>query len=118
MLNFAWKQKAFRSMLVCTDYYTSIRRIKVDQFMVDMPEDNDRKLAVDFDLKKSSDVVVDYGRIVPEARQSLIAFDSNGRLSGIFKTCFSNGNILAEVSYQQGLLNGRCVVYYPNGFFA
>lgn len=115
-IRFRTKQKAYRSRLVCKDYYRSVRRVKVDQFMIQIPDDAERKLEVDHDLKKSTFVTLDQTHIVKEARQTYIAF-VNGRLSGVFKTYFSNGNILAEVRYRKGMLDGRCVVYYPNKIF-
>ena len=113
---FRTKQEAYRSMLVCKDYYRSIRRVRVDQAVVQVPESGLQKLDIDHNLKDSSLVTLGGSLIAKEARQTAVLFDENGRLSGIFKTYFTNGNILAEISYRNGMLNGRCVMYYPNGF--
>ncbi len=114
-IRFRSRQKRYRSMLVCKDYYQSIRRVKIDQFMVTPAREmTQRRLQVDHDLKTSDFVTLDRDHIVNEARQTHITF-KNGRLDGVFKTYFSNGNILAEISYREGMLDGRCVIYYPNG---
>jgi len=113
---FRMKQRAYRSMLVCKDYYRSIRRIKVDQTMMQLPDGQARKLDIDHNLKDSSLVTLGGVTIARQARQTNIAFNKEGYLSGIFKTYFSNGNLLAEVSYKNGMLDGRCVIYYVNGF--
>jgi hypothetical protein len=91
------KQKAYRSMLVCNDYYRSAQRIKLDSLAMDMPENiGQRKIDIDYDLKTSSCVAVDNQQIAREAKKTHIAFDENNRLSGLFKTYFSNGNLLAS----------------------
>lgn len=113
---FRMKQRAYRSMLVCKDYYRSIRRVKVDQTMMQLPNSASRKLDIEHDLKDSSLVTLSGVTIAKQAQQTKIAFNDQGYLSGVFKTYFSNGNLLAEVSYKNGMLDGRCGVYYLNGF--
>lgn len=114
-IRFKTRRNRYRSLLASPDYYQRAKRINLDHFVTGtLTVGPQGKLDVDHDLKKSSLVALDETFIHKDARQTYLHYH-DGKLDGVFKTYFTNGNLLAEISYKNGLLEGKSVVYYPNG---
>ena len=111
---FKARRNRYRSLLVSPDYYHSIRRMNIEQFIsASTATPAQGKLDIESNLKNSSLVLLDDRHIHKNAIETHIAY-CKGRLHGVFLTYFTNGNLLAEISYKNGLLDGRSIVYYAN----
>lgn len=116
-IRFRVLRNRYRSLLATPDYYRSIRRINIDQFVTGTVTTGPQgKLEVEYNLKDSALVTLDGVRVHKNAVQTHVTY-KDGKLDGVFRTYFANGNLLAEISYKNGQLEGKSLIYYPNGFF-